>query len=524
MQLNAADGRIEIKFPYNEELINRIKTIPGRRYDPDRKLWTVPKESLPYFFEAFDLSQGCLYPDSMVFCNRYAFFGLSIDMASGYLRAEGPHKQIEELAKSLIDLCSFDDGDTPRTLAKIDIKKGSLKATFPRGLTFRIRDFLNCYLTRSFMFIPEPPPVQKLNFGAFQKDARPYQQEAVDKILNGEIPVGAALVLPTGAGKTFLAALICHSLKVPTLFCTYSVDLALQAKKAFEELLGCEIGYIAEGRVNIKPVSVATVQTVMSRLPALESYLKTVDLLFIDEGHMLGAETVFRTSQVVNAYYTYALTATPRRSDGKDILIEAGSGPVVVIDTDQNLIQNGYVLPVEINIYGFNHSKSYKDIFTAYRRLIVNNQKRNEQIANIVKSLNKKTLVLVKYIKHGEILSQLLGVPFVHGKFSSEERIKNLEAFTKGDLNILIASDIFKQGIDIPECEALVLAHAGSSEISVMQKIGRVRRPGNNKEHALIIDFYDKDNGILEAQARKRIKMYKDQLFVIKNYNEASIT
>lgn len=36
-----------IKFPYNKELIDDIKTIPGRKYDPDEKGWIVPDRFLP---------------------------------------------------------------------------------------------------------------------------------------------------------------------------------------------------------------------------------------------------------------------------------------------------------------------------------------------------------------------------------------------------------------------------------------------------------------------------------------------
>ena len=36
-----------IKFPYNKELIEDIKTIPGRKYNPDEKGWGVPDRFLP---------------------------------------------------------------------------------------------------------------------------------------------------------------------------------------------------------------------------------------------------------------------------------------------------------------------------------------------------------------------------------------------------------------------------------------------------------------------------------------------
>ena len=60
---------------------------------------------------------------------------------------------------------------------------------------------------------------------------------------------------------------------------------------------------------------------------------------------MLGADTIFTVAQATNSYYSYALTATPQREDGKELLIEAGTGPVRKIISDQELEEQGYILP-----------------------------------------------------------------------------------------------------------------------------------------------------------------------------------
>jgi len=36
-----------VKFPYNKELIEEIKNIPGRKYDPNEKGWNIPDQFLP---------------------------------------------------------------------------------------------------------------------------------------------------------------------------------------------------------------------------------------------------------------------------------------------------------------------------------------------------------------------------------------------------------------------------------------------------------------------------------------------
>ena len=38
------DGRLSVRFPFSQELLARIKSVPGRRWHPDEKLWSVPDE------------------------------------------------------------------------------------------------------------------------------------------------------------------------------------------------------------------------------------------------------------------------------------------------------------------------------------------------------------------------------------------------------------------------------------------------------------------------------------------------
>jgi len=40
-------SKMLVRFPYNRELIDDIKTIPGRKYDPNEKGWHIPESFLP---------------------------------------------------------------------------------------------------------------------------------------------------------------------------------------------------------------------------------------------------------------------------------------------------------------------------------------------------------------------------------------------------------------------------------------------------------------------------------------------
>lgn len=45
---------IVISFDYNPKLVEWVKTLPGRSYNPDTKQWTIPKEKVNYLLESLD--------------------------------------------------------------------------------------------------------------------------------------------------------------------------------------------------------------------------------------------------------------------------------------------------------------------------------------------------------------------------------------------------------------------------------------------------------------------------------------
>ena len=47
------ENSIVLKFEYNEEVINKVKKIQGRRYNPENKCWYFPKSSLREIHRTF---------------------------------------------------------------------------------------------------------------------------------------------------------------------------------------------------------------------------------------------------------------------------------------------------------------------------------------------------------------------------------------------------------------------------------------------------------------------------------------
>jgi len=123
------------------------------------------------------------------------------------------------------------------------------------------------------------------------------------------------------------------------------------------------------------------------------------------------------------------------------------------------------------------------------------------------------TLIVVRELEHGRILSKMMGVPFVCGEDPSCVRNEILRQFPK--YGCVIASTIFEEGIDVPSISALVVACGGKSSIKTIQRVGRGMRPGKDKK-LYVVDFYDDFNRYLRRHSEKRIQLYEEHGYDVK--------
>jgi len=147
---------------------------------------------------------------------------------------------------------------------------------------------------------------------------------------------------------------------------------------------------------------------------------------------------------------------------------------------------------------------------SAQDKCIVNNKKRNKIITELANKQEEATLVLYKIIEHGEILSEEIeNSVLLSGQNSNVEREQAIKDFKDGKIKVLIASNIFKQGISISNIKVLINASGGKSKIEVLQKIGRALRKFENKPYALVYDFMDIGNKFTNRHSVQRENLYK---------------
>ena len=69
-----------IRFQYDPELVRLVKNVPGRRYDPDQKYWTIPVDRLGFFMVQL---QGTQYESQLkVYSAEHIDENASLDATS----------------------------------------------------------------------------------------------------------------------------------------------------------------------------------------------------------------------------------------------------------------------------------------------------------------------------------------------------------------------------------------------------------------------------------------------------------
>lgn len=427
------------------------------------------------------------------------------------------------------------------------------RQTFDTGLLSVVKKILNSH-NIEFEIIDKRPVIKPgvaLELSAQANEAgievRDYQSEAIAAALKKK---QGLLLLATGAGKSLCISMIVGHLNLRTIIFVHTKDLLYQMKNNIEFLLGVECGQIGDSIVDIKPITVATMQTAARSLgkkyvkydsddwddkktklskeqaEQIKKFLISAQVIINDECHRCACRSIQILAKACkNATYRYGATAT-LREDGADIAIYGVLGPIIYRMSASELIDRRWLVPPKIYVYQMPAIIRAEDInldwHKVYKKRIVQNNDRNQLISKAALQLfekGKKTLILVKEIEHGETLYELLEdsdayIRFVQGKDRDREEV--LQQFKSNELDILIATVLFDEGIDLPMLDAVILAGGGKSYVKALQRIGRALRIYKNKKEAIVVDFLDNGKWI-EKHSKKRIEIYKrEPRFVVK--------
>lgn len=325
---------------------------------------------------------------------------------------------------------------------------------------------------------------------------REYQDRAVSEI---RAAFGrhrsVCLALQVGGGKTVIACdVIRRALKRGTrvLFVVHRIELVEQACERLRAF-GIEAGIIKAGfhEDRARMVQVACVPSLVRR------NFPPAELVIFDETHHVVSASWL---SVLNSYrqsgaWILGITATPLRLDGKPLgdAFEAIIEPV----TTRELIEGGFLLnptvyaPPSIDRKGLHvRGGDY-----ALPELAARMQKLTAPITDYwhLYCRGKRTLVFAVNIEHSRQIEDALrarGARIAHidGTTDRGTRASVNARLRSHELDVVTQCQIWTEGLDIPELEALIIARPTKSLGLHRQMIGRVMRPAPGKSVALVLD------------------------------------
>jgi len=400
---------------------------------------------------------------------------------------------------------------------------------FLTGLLSRVEDILaqqGYDFVKSNLIEYQPVEVAELSLEGIDKERfDKVQLPLIQEVLRrGRCTVRLA----TGGGKTEVIAGICKALPDKSfLVLVHRLELLDQTIKRLQRRLNEEVGCISASQIDIKRVTVGMVKSVWNRRHAVMSWLRNgVYGLIVDECHHTGALTWIRVSQICNAVMRIGLSGTPLRGSAvEDTWLVGLTGDVVQGLGIKELVDLGYAaLPsvrlVYIDDIDTSNLATWHDIV----QYVYGSVQVKEAVYDTFKNCHGREpglVVFVDRVAQGQALKSFLEdvdsslvVEMTSGKIDKEVRMDIVERMKKREIDILIATSVLDEGVDIASVSGILFLCSNKSVVKILQRIGRGVRPSDSKSVVNVYDLVIKAK-YLKEHSLKRMRLYKKEGFRI---------
>ncbi|MEO7021297.1 MAG: DEAD/DEAH box helicase [Ktedonobacteraceae bacterium] len=375
---------------------------------------------------------------------------------------------------------------------------------------------------------------------------RPYQEEALAKW--HEAHNAGVVVLPTGAGKTLVAAQAIHALGLWTLAVVPTLDLLAQWRVALAATLTldpAQIGVFGGGAKELAPITIITYDS--AALYPRE--LRRFGLLIFDECHHLPAPTYRQIAESAFTPLRLGLSATPERSDMAHEDLDFLVGPEVYRRSPADLTGDRYLAQYREACIDIALSPEDEARYTEQRKIYRTFLQRRHIIISSPEDFQRKVVYLSardpaareallawresrniamnaprKYAEIERLLQQhatdqvilfseynlvvdeisrRFCLPSITYKTPTEERRSILERFRSGQYTKLVSGRVLNEGVDVPDCRVAIIVSGNSTKREYIQRLGRVLRPKEGE--ALLYELVT--GGTTEEDVAKRRRL-----------------
>ncbi|MCC7449034.1 MAG: DEAD/DEAH box helicase [Anaerolineae bacterium] len=380
-----------------------------------------------------------------------------------------------------------------------------------------------------------------------EREPHPYQREALKAWDVSERR--GSIILPTGAGKTFVAIHAILQANCSTLVIAPTIDLLHQWYARLVNAFQTDIGVYYGGEKTVRPLTVTTYHSAGDLIAEQGNQFK---LVIYDEVHHLPAPNWGETALMSPAPFRLGLTATypeeAEQTDGRwrvDELI----GPIVYRQEIDSLVGQQLaeyrteriridLTPAERQQYdqdysiyaGFFRSRALQRTHgpnwlmelnrlsafdPAARRALLARRRLLDLLASaegkfhvlealLREYLNEQTLIFAENKRVAYAIARRYLVPIITAETKAAERKLVLDRFQNGTYRALVTCEVLNEGIDVPEAKVAIVLGGTSGAREYIQRLGRVLRKVENRKAVLFEVVARKTIEEQKAQARSR--------------------
>lgn len=424
-------------------------------------------------------------------------------------------------AKKIENASTFRNESTNEiiSMCKIDFKNSTV--TLPPGRV----DIINELKKRNYKITEKDNRVSKKMLHPFKHpwECRDkLQKNFVEEFIKSETKNHYG-VMSCGGGKTFSALKIAEELGVTTLIVVDEVSLLEQWKEDILDLCGFpeeHLGLVF-GRKKVyedKSIVLATKQTLANNVDIQEYLSENISYLIIDECHTAPTDVYTQAISLLKPKFRLGLTATPRRQDGNQYLLECMIGTKHIEITQEQMFEQGSTLKPEVICYTILsgdkplNQKSWNDKLMGNRKpafwqgvikqwiahkhihreitkLVYKAYRQNRSIVMILKQKDVIAMYKEMLVKIGIPESEIMVLVGDTDKEFRKEIIDDMKNFRK---KIILTSKLLDKAISIPRLDTVFNVFPTKDETGTEQRLGRLTRLHPEKNTPLFIDFvYD---------------------------------
>lgn len=360
---------------------------------------------------------------------------------------------------------------------------------------------------------PLPRELVKSNTGEIKPNK--MQEEALLSLeeMRSSSKDRALLISATGTGKTFLSALDVKQFNAKKmLFVVHRENIARKAMESFKKIIPNKTyGIFTGSQKDMENDYIfSTIQTIGKR-EYLQLFDKNeFDYIVLDEVHHAGAQMYGNLIDYFTPKFMLGMTATPERTDKKDIYELFDYNIAYEIRLQQAM---EYDMLCPFHYYGIADleidEKDYDD-YSKFNKL--NIKLKANHILQAIKDYHFSGdkvhgLIFVSRKEEAHSLSEVLNEKGLRtvALTGEDSEAKRKEAIDRLELpqcdnsiDYIITVDIFNEGVDIPSINQVVMVRPTESAIVFIQQLGRGLRKSDGKEFVTIIDIIGNyDNNFL---------------------------